>query len=169
MWKKLGFRTPLQPKDAVKRSPGDAAANDWRNFSQTFDFLELIREWPGLVGEMLAAQSVPMKLKNKALFILTRHPIFSEKLSYLQRELIAKIVNRFPELGHQIERLAFETNESFFIVREERVTKNKPKNEPHPFDPSYRKARMEAEILFADVEDKDEKERWISLYVQSTQ
>lgn len=167
MWKKIGFRTPLQSADTVKRAPGDAAANDWQNFAQTFDFLELIREWPGLVGDMLAKQSVPMKLKNRTLFILTRHPIFAEKISYLQRELTQKIVQRFPVLGQQIERFTFETNESFFVVREERIALKPQVTTPHPFDPSYRKARLEAEQLFTDVTDTEERERWISLYIQS--
>ena len=136
---------------------------------QTFDFLELIREWPGLVGEMLSAQSVPMRLKNRTLFILTRHPIFSEKLSYLQRELVQKIIARFPILGPQIERLAFETNESFFLVREEQKVQKKAPFTPHPFDPTARRARQEAEKLFADVQDPAEKERWISLYMQASQ
>lgn len=166
MWKKLGFRTPLQSQDTVKRAPGDAAAGDWQQFVQTFDFLELIREWPALVGEMLAAQSVPMKLKNQTLFILTRHPIFAEKLSYLQRELLQKLTARFPQLATQVERLAFETNESFFIQREEKSTKKAPLPTPHPFDPAYRRARADAEKLFADVTDPAEKERWISLYLQ---
>lgn len=169
MWKKLGFRTPLRPQETVKRAPGDAAAGDWQDFVQIFDFLELIREWPALVGDMLAAQSVPMKLKNKTLFILTRHPIFAEKLNYLQRELIQKIITRFPILGPQIERLAFETNESFFIVRDERKTQKPTPVAPHPFDPNYRRALVEAEKIFADVTDPTEKARWISLYVQTAQ
>lgn len=173
MWKKLEFKTPLGPSGLAgggKHAPGDAAADDWREFVQTFDFLELIREWRTIVGDMLADQSVPMRLKNKTLFILTRHPAFSEKLSYLSKELIQKITKRFPVLGPQIERLAFETNESFFIAVAKRTPA--PRNVarvPHPFDPNVRRLKAEAEKLFADVEDSAERERWVSLYLQVAQ
>ena len=169
MWKKLEFKAPLEPHNAVKRAPGDAAKNDWQEFVQTFDFLELIREWRTIVGEMLASQSVPMRLKNRTLFILTRHPAFSEQLSYLSVELIQKITKRFPVLGPQMERLAFESNESFFIDRAKKVAPKPLPPSPHPFDPAVRKARAEAEKIFIDVEDPTERERWISLYLQTSQ
>ncbi len=157
MWKKLGF----------SRLTGAPAAND--DVAGAFDFLELVREWPTLVGRTLGDNSVPMRLKNGTLFILTRHPVFSQELSYLATPLLGKVSQRFPRLGPQLHKLAFETNESFFISHHAKVAEKPAAAAPHPFDPAYRRLKSEAEALFRDVEDPKEKERWISLYVQSAQ
>lgn len=168
MWKKLALEATFSPT-ARRFAPGDQAAEEWREFVQTFDFFALIRAWPELVGKDLAGHSTPLRLRQKTLFILTRHPTISDTLNWMSVPLRQKIVQKFPALAPMVERLAFETNETFFMERHSRVQPTPVKPLPHPMDPRQRRLRSEAEALFANVEDVDERARWISLYVQSSQ
>lgn len=162
MWKKLNFQS-LTP--AIK-GQGQTPQEEWIRFVEGFDFFGLIEKWPGIVGAMMAEQSLPLRLKNKTLFILTRHPAYAEKLKFLEKPLIAKISVIFPLAAPMIKKISFESNEAFFIQKQATLPK---KTEPmvHKFSPEYRRLRAEAERLFSEVENSEEKERWISLYVQS--
>lgn len=152
MWKKLDF---------YGVGGGDSGP--------TFDFLKFIRDWPNLVGASLGANTLPMRHKNRTLFILTRHPVFSQELSYLTQPLIAKICQRFPTLGKDIDKLAFEANESFFMAQAARLQEKARPTGLHAFDPLYRRLKAEAESMLSHIEDPEEKERWISLYIQMAQ
>ncbi|MCE3011732.1 MAG: DUF721 domain-containing protein [Proteobacteria bacterium] len=162
MWKKLNF----QSVTPAIRGQGQTPQEEWIRFVEGFDFFALIEKWPEIVGEMMADQSLPLRLKNKTLFILTRHPAFAEKLKFLEKPLIAKIATLFPLAAPMIQKISFESNESFFIEKKATLPK---KAEPviHKFSPEYRRLRAEAEALFKDIEAGEEKERWISLYVQA--
>jgi hypothetical protein len=166
MWKKLGL-TSVLPLGARQHAPGDQAAEDWKEFVQTFDFFALIRAWPSIVGEDLAKSSVPLRLRSRTLFILTRYPAVSDQLNWMSVQLRQKVTQRFPTLAPLVEKLAFETNESFFVVHQQRVELKPPRETFHPQDPRYKRLRAEAERLFAAAVTPEEKERWISLYVQS--
>ncbi len=168
MWKKLAVEATFSP-GARRFAPGDQAAEEWREFVQTFDFFALIRAWPELVGTDLGGKSTPLRLRQHTLFILTRHPTVSDALNWMSVPLRQKIVQKFPALAPMVERLAFETNESFFLERHSKVAEKPARVALHPMDPRLRRLRAEAESLFASVEDPAEKERWVSLYVQSAQ
>lgn len=168
MWKKLGLTSNL-PREARQFAPGDQAAEDWKEFVQTFDFFALIRAWPSIVGDDLSKNSVPLRLRSRTLFILTRYPAVSDQLNWMSVQLRQKVTQRFPTLAPLVEKLAFETNESFFVVHHQRVELKPPRKMLHPQDPRYKRLRAEAEKLFSNAESPEEKERWISLYVQSSQ
>lgn len=162
MWKKLSF----QSFTSTIKGQGQTPQEEWIRFVEGFDFFGLIEKWPEIVGPMMAEQSLPLRLKNKTLFILTRHPAYAEKLKFLEKPLIAKISVLFPLAAPMIQKISFESNEAFFIQKQATLPK---KAEPmiHKFSPEYRKLRAEAELLFKDAQEGEEKERWISLYIQS--
>ena len=162
MWKKLNFQSFTQ----TIKGQGQTPQEEWIRFVEGFDFFALIEKWPDIVGEMMAEQSLPLRLKNKTLFILTRHPAYAEKLKFLEKPLIAKISVIFPLAAPMIQKISFESNEAFFIQKQATLPK---KEIPtiHKYSPEYRKFRAEAELLFKDVENLEEKERWISLYIQA--
>jgi hypothetical protein len=164
MWKKLNF----QSVSSQMKGQGQTPTEEWVRFVEGFDFFGLIAKWPEIVGEMMSRESIPLRLKSKTLFILTRHPAFAEKLKFMDRLLIAKIGQIFPEAKPMIHRLAFESNEAFFQEKIQAFTKEKTPG-LHPFSPEYKRLRVEAEKLFGQIESTEEKERWISLYIQAAQ
>lgn len=164
MWKKLKF-TSLLP---AVRGEGATPQEEWQRFVEGFDFFSLIEAWRSIVGDMMAEQSIPLRLKNRTLFILTRHPAFADRLKFMEKLLLTKINERFPETKKMLQALAFESNESFFIQKATPFLKPKPMT-LHPQSPEYKKLRHEAEKMFQEVSDPEEKERWISLYIQSCQ
>ncbi len=162
MWKKLNFKA-IAPS---VRGEGHTSQEEWQRFVEGFDFFELVTAWRDLVGEKLAEVSIPLRLKNRTLFILTRHPAIADQMSYLERILLPKIAERFPLAKPMLDRIAFESNESFFLQRRAQHSRPAPPR-LHPYSPEYRRARAEAEALFSTVSDPTERERWISLYIQS--
>jgi hypothetical protein len=164
MWKKLNF-VSITPK---LKGEGFTPQEEWLRFVEGFDFFGLMEQWRDIVGDMMAEQSIPLRLKNKTLFILTRHPAFAEKLKFMEKLLISKISERFPDAAPMIHHLAFESNETFFLEKAKPFLKPKPLK-LHPFSPEYRKLKAEAEELFKDIENPQEKERWVSLYIQTSQ
>ncbi|MBY0517416.1 MAG: DUF721 domain-containing protein [Bacteriovoracaceae bacterium] len=164
MWKKLEFNS-VSP---ALRGEGASPHEEWQRFVEGFDFFGLIEAWREIVGDMMAEQSLPLRLKNRTLFILTKHPAFAERLKFMEKLLLQKIGERFPEASHMLEHLAFESNESFFKEKAKTFIKPPPPK-LHPQSPLYKKLRQEAEVLFATVENIEEREQWISLYLQMAQ
>lgn len=163
MWKKLKF-TAYVP---AVRGEGMSAPEEWQRFVEGFDFFALIEAWRDIVGDMQAEQSIPLRLKNRTLFILTKHPAIASNMKYSEALLLKKIAERFPEAAPMLKQIAFESNEAFFLEKAKVHIKPRPPK-LHPFSPEYRRARAEAEKIFSDASDPIEKERWISLYIQST-
>jgi hypothetical protein len=164
MWKKLKFNGYLPPQQGEGASPNE----EWQRFVEGFDFFALIDAWRSLVGDMLANESLPLRLKNRTLFILTRHPAFADNMKYMERVLLKKIHERFPATRSMLEKLAFESNEAFFKEKARPLVKPKPAT-LHPHSPEYKKLRAEALALFHGLEDSMEQERWVSLYIQMCQ
>src|SRR5690606_29834686 len=140
------------------RGEGASTLEEWQRFVEGFDFFALIEAWRDIVGDMLADQSIPLRLKNRTLFILTRHPAFAERLKFMEKLLLQKIGERFPEAKPMLESLAFESNESFFMEKAKPFLKPKTPT-LHPHSPEYKRLRFEAEQMFKDVTDPEEKER----------
>jgi hypothetical protein len=137
------------------------------NWNKAFDFLTLIQGWKDIVGPLLAEQSTPLKIKQQTLFILTRHAAFSQEINYQSEAIKKKIETKFPELKGKIQQLAFETSESFFkeVKSQKEIARTNP--DFHPQSPRYRAAYHEAEEIFAGSASMEEKEKWISLYIQT--
>jgi hypothetical protein len=164
--KKINFNS-LNYKDLDHFAPHDIKRDDLHNFYLTFDFLNLIKKWPEIVGEKLASVTSPLRLRGQTLMIVTKHSIYSQELSFLGETIKKEIFKFFPELKSIIEKINFQTQESFFNEKKEVQGKSTLELKIHPQSPIYKKLNVEAERLFADVEDQDLKKILVSIYIQS--
>lgn len=167
MFKKITFKS-LNYKELDRFGRHDLKRDELYSFYQTFDFFELIKRWPDIVGEKMAAVSSPLKIKSDSLFIITKHSSFSHGLSYLSEEIKEKIFKIFPKLRPVIKKLAFQTQEAYFQERaqqKENVATQTAKL--HPQSPQYKIRKREAERLFSDIEDEELRKVLISIFIQS--
>lgn len=132
-----------------------------------FDFIYLVQNWEDIVGAMLASNTIPLKIKNGQLIVLTRHAIFSQELGFMSPVILEKIAQRFPQFKNQVKKIKFVTSENYFnIPVEKEVHKEKFIHRPHAFSPQYQQKKLMAQKEFADIEDEELKELLISLYLQ---
>lgn len=167
MFKKVIFQG-LNYKDLDRLDSHDLKRDEMRSFYQTFDFLELVKKWPEIVGPKLSPVTSPLKIKFDSLFILTKHSSYSHHLFSLSEEIKQEIFKVLPELKNVIRKLEFRTQENFFKEpqkMDEVVSQFSSKL--HPQSPAYKLKRLEAERLFQDVADEELKKTLISIYVQS--
>jgi hypothetical protein len=166
MFKKINFKG-LNYKDLERYDSHDLKRENLHSFYQTFDFLELVKKWPDIIGVKLSAVTSPLKIKGDSLIILSKHGSYSQNISFLSEEIKQKIFLLFPQLKPVIKKLNFQTQESFFnhIKVEEEKKAVVPKM--HQQDPRYKLAKAEAERIFADVTDAELKEVLISIFIQS--
>lgn len=145
-----------------RRSKGQYSSN-----SDAFDFIYLIQAWQEIVGPMLASNTRPLKINNKVLLIMVKHPIFSQELKFMTQMIIDKVIERFPKLKDSIKQIKFINSESFFKPFADEVEQKKelgPKL--HPFSPQAQAKRREANMLFDDIDDEGLKELFINLYME---
>jgi hypothetical protein len=166
MFKKIDYKR-LNYGDLERIDAHDIKRDEMHSFYQTFDFLDLIKGWPEIVGPKLAAVTSPLKIKGDCLFIMTRHSSYSQELSFSQEIIKTAIFKHFPKLKPVIKKLGFQTQEGFFEqkAREEKAKEQVPKL--HPQSPKYKLLKAEAERLFGHIEDSEVKEMMISLYIQN--
>ena len=138
---------------------------------EVFDFLALIRSWPKIVGERLSKHTYPKQNKFKTLTVLTSHPAYSEQLTLMSDLLIKKIVETFPALGGQIQKIIFHTNPAFF--REQQMNeqvKEENSTRLHPCSMDYLRLKKEASEFTQSIEgldcDDQLKEVIADLYIQ---
>lgn len=144
----------------------------------TFDFLELIRSWPEVVGPTLAKHTIPLKNTRKVLTILTNHSAFSEQLKFMEKVLIEKIETHFSELRGQVKELRFIFNSSHFNNQKKLASRSsedvdpeakvvqKKGTLPHPQSPEFKRLKAQALEIFSDGPE-ELRESFISLYIQS--
>lgn len=167
MFKKIDFKS-LNYADLDRLDSHTLKRDEMTSFYQTFDFLDLIKKWPDIVGPKLAAVTSPLKLKQDSLFVMTKHSIYSQELSFLAEEVKGEIFKIFPRLKNHMKKIVFQTQENFFetqAVESSRIALEKEKL--HPQSPKYKVLKIQAEKLFADIEDVDFRERMISIFIQS--
>jgi hypothetical protein len=129
--------------------------------------LNLVTKWPDIIGQALAKVTSPMKIKGDSLIIVSKHASYSQNISFLSEEIKQKIFAHFPELRPVIRKLNFITQEGFFKEQEKVLEKEKNLPKMHPQDPRVKVLKIEAERLFAEVEDKELKEILTSIFMQS--
>jgi hypothetical protein len=166
MFRKIDFKS-LNYKELDRLERHDLKRDNLQSFYQTFDFLALVKSWPDIIGEKLAAVTSPLKIKGDTLIILSKHSSYSQNISFLSEEIKDKIFLLFPELKKIIKRLNFQTQESFFNFNAKEEEIKSKSQSYHPQDPRFKLIRSEAERLFADVIDPELKNLLISIYVQS--
>lgn len=166
MFKKIDFKG-LNYKELDRFDSHDLKRENLHSFYQTFDFLELVKEWPQIIGPKLSSVTSPLKIMGDALIIVSKHGSYSQNISFLSEEIKQKIFVLFPQLKPVIKKLNFQTQESFFRQLQIEEEKKSPPPKIHPQDPRYKLAKAEAERMFTDVTDPELKQILISLYIQS--
>ena len=68
----------------------------------------LVREWPLLVGDLLASKSSPLEIKDGVLTVEVRDNSWMQEIRFHQKRIIEKINERFPGLGVTSIRLRME-------------------------------------------------------------
>lgn len=168
MFKKIDFKG-LNYKELERYDSHDLKRENLQSFYRTFDFLDLVTKWPEIIGPAMAKVTSPLKIKGDSLIIMSKHASYSQNISFLSEEIKQKIFVQFPELKSVIKKLNFQTQESYFNeVKTEEQNPAKPAPVKfHPQDPKYKLLKMEADRLFADVEDPELKNILISIFLQS--
>lgn len=138
-----------------------------------FDFLALMGRWKEIVGEKLVDHTYPLKNKNKVLYILTDHPVYAEQLSFMGELIKQKIFTAFPSLRSEIRELKFEQCERQLfeklkpkIIGEQGSQEKKEIKSLHPQSPLYKKLKLEGDLVYKDISDKELRELLVSLYIQ---
>ena len=141
----------------------------------SFNFLSLIKHWEEIVGPRSAKNTIPLRMINKTLIILTNHSAYSSSLSFIETPIKNKIFTIFPELKNQIKDLKYQVNSSFFDKKYNLLqakTKTEIKQQQysnHQYSPKYQAAKKNANNLFSEIKDSDIKEKLISIYLQSSE
>ena len=168
MFKKINFNG-LNYKDLERFDSHDLKRENIHSFYQTFDFLELVKKWPEIIGPALSAVTSPLKIKGDSLIIMSKHASYSQNISFLSEEIKQKIFALFPALKPVIKKLNFQTQESFFNQKQTEEAAKKVASPPklHPQDPRYKILKQEADRLFGDIEDAELKDLMMSIFMQS--
>lgn len=168
MFKKIDFKG-LNYRDLDRFSSHDQRRDEMKSFYQTFDFLELIKKWPAIVGEKMCQVTSPLKIQQDSLVIVTKHSVYSQELSFLSETIKLEIFKVLPELKPIIKRLNFQTQEGFFQQKEiqaQKIAQSAPAK-LHPQSPKYKLLKIEAERLFGGIEDPELRQSMVSIFMQS--
>jgi hypothetical protein len=167
MFKKIDFKG-LNYKELDRLGSHDLKRDNLHSFYQTFDFINLVKSWPDIIGASLAKVTSPLKIKGDTLIIISKHASYSQNISFLSEEIKQKVFALFPELKPIIRKINFQTQESYFNQRDlAPEMKRETVRQFHPQDPKYKLLKVEAEKLFQEVPDEELKDLMISLYLQS--
>lgn len=160
----LNFKKGSYARYSVNKSPV--------HVKETFNFLSLIENWPKIVGSFLAQHTIPLKNQNKTLVVLSDNSSVAQEMGLLEETIKQKIMILFPELKKNIKNIKFMINNQYFHDQQKIFSKalqntvNKKKIF-HAHSPQFKKLNKEAEELFQDVEDAEDKKLFCSLYIQS--
>ena len=166
MFKKIDYKR-LNYGDLERIDSHDIKRDEMHSFFLTFDFLDLIKKWPEIVGPKLASVTSPLKIKQDSLFVITKHSSYSQELSFSSEMIKKAVFKQFPNLKPIIKKLAFQTQENFFEQKAVKETLLAQVPKLHPQSPRFKVLKLEAERLFSDVEDQELKASLISIYIQS--
>lgn len=166
MFKKIDFKV-LNYKELEKYDSHDLKRENLHSFYTTFDFIELVRKWPDIIGPALSQVTSPLKIKGDSLIIMSKHASYSQNISFLSEELKQKIFVLFPQLKPVIRKLNFQTQESYFNQKEVQEAARNAPPKFHPQDPRFKLLKIEAEKMFGDIQDEELKKIMISIYMQS--
>lgn len=135
-----------------------------------FNFLQLIKDWKSIVGEFMAKNTIPLKIRSGTLIISTKHSIFAQELSFLAPTLLKKIKEKFPELDDKLNKIHF-TYSDFTAKEFDQSTKSQEKPQVkktiHRFSPEYQFKVQNAKTLFADIQDEELREQLIDFYINN--
>jgi hypothetical protein len=166
MFKKIDYKS-LSYKDLERYHSHDIKREKLKSFYETFDFIDLIENWPNIVGTSLSEVTSPLKIKNDSLIIVSKHSSYSQNISFLSEQIKNNIFILFPNLKNIIKKLNFITQEKFFSISKNMTIKKNQEHQLHPQSPKYKILKSEAEKVFSNVEDETLRDLFISIYIQS--
>lgn len=133
----------------------------------TFDFIYLVKNWEKIVGKMLSENTIPLKVRNSSLIIMTKHSIFSQELGFMSQQIITRIEELYPKFKGHIKNIKFShgkfSTEEFNKTKEFVAPKKKIKS--HKFDPKLQQKKIQAKDMFKDVEDEEIRSLLETLYI----
>lgn len=131
-----------------------------------FSFIHLIQNWQIIVGDFMGQNTMPLKIKQRTLFVACKHSIFAQELGFLAPQIIDKIHEKFPSFN-QIKKIKFTHNDFQAHFKEkEQKEQGSNKEDLHPFSPEYKARMKKAESLTEDIEDQDVKQAIINFYLK---
>lgn len=138
-----------------------------------FDFLQLIQIWPEIVGPGLTKHTIPLKIQNNCLTVLTNHSVFSQQVSFMEEALITKVIDTFPTLKSSIVKIKFIVDSAYFerkynlLLKNNHTKREKEKfTSLHPQSPQFKKYKKEATELFSNIDDTELKQHLESIFIQ---
>lgn len=132
-----------------------------------FDFLFLVKNWEEIVGKMLSENTIPLRIKNNNLIIMTKHSIFSQELSLISPLIIQKIEENFPIFEGKIKNIKFSNGKysaDDFNTKKEKIKKT-PHKRLHRFDPNLQSKKLKAKEIFKDIDDEEMQEILERLFI----
>ena len=168
------FKSLKDLLDNQYQSPNSGRISHKKNQDnkEAFDFLQLVHDWPEIVGPRLSSMTIPLKIQRNKLVILTGHSAFAEQLSFMSNVIIEKINTHFPSLAGKINQINYMTNPTHFKQQKEQAehTQEKKVKEieeiTHKYSPTDKALIKEANSLFEEIEDEDVKKSLTSIFIQ---
>ncbi len=144
----------------------------YQKYTEGFDFLSLIQSWKDIVGKQLGSATLPLRIRNTTLFIITEHSAYASELQFLEKDILKKVFVQYPYLKNQIKSLKFQASPYFNKIREEQLTKveinaTAPTKTLHRLDPEYLRLKEEAQGEIAHVDDPELKSMLEELYINA--
>lgn len=131
-------------------------------------FFRLQKDWNKIVGETIAERSIPLKIYQRSLILLTESPHFSQQISFMTSMIIEKIYTSIPKTKRLFTNVRFQSNPELFKRHRESPHKVAPAN--HLIDtsaPAYKRAILDGEKVFDNIVDLELKKILVDLYASS--
>jgi phosphoenolpyruvate carboxylase len=134
--------------------------------------IKLYQSWDRLVGAKLCELSLPQRIYKQTLYIVVKHPTYAHHLNTLSDQILAKIIQVFPNYKKEIKYLRFFFSEKAFqeaqVLSENINAKEKPPTKLNFHNPEIKKLKIEAEKIFdlSNFDDQEMRESLISIYIQ---
>lgn len=126
-----------------------------------FSFINLMQSWDSIVGDFMAQNTIPLKLKKNVLYVSTKHSIFAQELGFLSQDIIRKIDETFPDFKGEIKNIKFlhsMATQKMFEGQPKPNDTKVPFKKLHPQSPQYKQRKKECLELLADIEDEEVKQ-----------
>lgn len=94
------------------------------------DFLRLIENWQQLLKGFIAENTLPHRIKGRDLYVATLHPTLAQELTFMERDILIKILKNFPEWTNKLGRLHFKYYPGFKIQEYMKSLKNGETQQP---------------------------------------
>lgn len=79
------------------------------------DFLRLIEDWQQLLKGFISENTLPYRIKGKDLYVATLHPTLAQELTFMERDIMLKILKSYPEWSRKLGRIHFKYYPGFDI------------------------------------------------------